>query len=320
MSSCQHPHPHDDDHGHSHNHDHGGHHHHHAPGSTYRAFVIAVTLNGALTVLQIIYAYVARSNSLLADAGHNLGDVLGLIFSWLALYFSQKVSTDRYSYGYKKSTILASLLNAVLLLVASVLILAEAGFHLVHEIEVRPVPVMVVAGLGIILNGGSALLFMKKSKDDLNIKSAFLHLVYDALTSFSVVLGGALIYFTGINWIDPLVGIAITLFILKNSAQLFKHTLDLSLDGVPRNINYAAVKNYLSTLEGVVKVHDLHIWALSTTQSALTVHLVRPAGNFDGEQRQKISETLRERFKIAHTTLQVEEQFDEECQHAQLGC
>lgn len=316
MSLCQHQHHHDD---HSH-HDHGSGHHHHSPGNTHSAFAIAVTLNGALTLLQIVYAYFARSNSLLADAGHNLGDVLGLIFSWLALYLSQKVSSNRYSYGYKKSTILASLLNAVLLLVASVLILVEAGFHLFHEIEVKPVPVMVVAGLGIILNGGSALLFMKKSKDDLNIKSAFLHLVYDALISFSVVLGGALIYLTHFNWIDPLVGIAITLFILKNSAQLFKHTLDLSLDGVPRNIDYEEVKAYLMSLEGVARVHDLHIWAISTTQSALTAHLVRPLGNFDGEHRKIISETLRERFKIAHTTLQVEEHLDEECQHAQLGC
>lgn len=310
MGSCNHDHSHD----HSH---HGGHHHHAPPSNTHTAFAIAVFLNGGLTVLQIIYAFFAHSNSLLADAGHNFGDVLGLLFSWLALYLSQKSSSARYSYGYKKSTILASLLNAILLLIASVLIIVEACFHLFQEIPVHPVPVMVVATLGILLNGGSALLFMKKSKDDLNIKSAFLHLLFDALTSFSVVLGAALIYFTHWNIIDPIIGIIITLFIFKSSFTLFKHTLDLSLDGVPKNIDYNEVSQYLHSLAGVSKIHDLHIWAISTTQSALTAHLIRPQGNFSASERNAISTVLRERFKITHTTLQIEEHLDEECQHEQ---
>lgn len=304
MSSCQH------DHSQSHS-------HHHSPGSSHRAFAMAVILNGSLTFLQVVYAYLAHSNSLLADAGHNFGDVLGLIFSWLALYLSGKNSSARYSYGYKKSTILASLLNAILLLIASILIIAHAIPHFIHEVQVSPLPVMIVAGIGILLNGGSALLFFKKSKDDLNIKSAFLHLLFDALTSFSVVLAGALIYFTHINIIDPIVGVIITLFIFKSSFTLFKHTLDLSLDGVPKHIDYSEVKSYLATLDGVNKIHDLHIWALSTTQNALTAHLVRPSGNFTHEERKTISETLQHRFKIAHITLQIEEEIDEECQHEQ---
>ncbi len=321
-----HDHPHEHDHHnheghdhkhHGHTHDHGPGHHHHPIATTHRAFAIAIILNGGLTLLQIIYAFLAHSNSLLADAGHNFGDVLALMFSWFALYLSHKSSNARYSYGYKKSTILASLLNAALLLVTCVLIIVEAGFHFIHTEPVHTVPVMIIASLGILVNGGSALLFMVKSKDDLNIRSSFLHLLFDALTSFSVVVGAALIYFTKWYWIDPLLGIIITLFILKNSLLLFKHTLDLSLDGVPKNIDYAEVKAYLTSIPGVSKVHDLHIWALSTTETALTAHILRPDGNFDRINRRLISKTLRERFNIAHTTLQIEEHIDEECEHEQ---
>lgn len=288
-----------------------------APGNTHTAFAIAVALNGGLTILQVIYALIAHSNSLLADAGHNFGDVLGLLFSWLALYLSNKGSSSRYSYGYKKSTILASPLNAILLLIASMIIIFEAISHFKTEVPTSLLPVIVVAGIGMILNVGSALLFFKKSHDDLNIKSAFLHLMFDALTSLSVVIGGVLIYFTHINLIDPIIGLIITFFILKSSAKLFKHTLDLSLDGVPRNINYDEVKAYLASCPGVVKIHDLHIWAMSTTETASTAHIIRPTGNFNSLERRTISKTLRDKFKIAHTTLQIEENFDEECEHEQ---
>lgn len=325
----KHDHNHDHDHSHTahahtdsghdhHGHDHGAHgHHHHPPKNTHSAFLIAVGLNGGLTILQIIYAFLAHSNSLLADAGHNFGDVLSLLFSWLAFYLSHKTSNARYSYGYKKSTILAALLNAAMLLIVSTLILVEAGYHLTQDIAVHPVPVMIVAGLAILINGGSALLFFKSSKDDLNLKSAFIHLLFDALTSLSVVVAAVLIYFTHLNWIDPLLGILITLFILKSSVVIFKLSLDLSLDGVPKNIDFAAVKTYLASIEGVSKVHDLHIWAMSTTETALTVHLTRPNGNFNATERHTISEVLRQRFKIGHTTLQVEEHIEEECEHEQ---
>lgn len=309
-------------HGHSHDHHHhshssGGHHHHAPSSSSHGAFFFAVILNGSLTFLQITYAFLAHSNSLLADAGHNFGDVLSLLFSWLALYLASKTSNARYSYGYKKSTILAALLNAVLLVIASTLIIVEAISHFSQDITVNPIPVMVVAGLGILINGGSAFLFFKKSKEDLNIRSAFLHLLFDALTSLSVVVGGALIYFTHLNWIDPLIGITITLFILKSSLSLFRQTLDLSLDGVPKNIDYDQVKQYLESIEGTTKVHDLHIWAMSTTETALTAHITRPVGPFDSTTRRTISQTLQARFKIRHTTIQVEDHFEEDCEHAQ---
>jgi len=299
-------------------HHHAGHAHHHAPPSnTHGAFAIAVLLNGSLIALELVYALIAHSNSLLADAGHNFGDVLGLLFSWLALYLSNKQSSDRYSYGYKKSTILASLLNAILLLIASTLIISESIEHLFSQTVVHPLPVIIVASIAILVNGGSAFLFFKSGKNDLNTKSAFLHLLFDALTSFAVVLGAVLIYFTHLNWIDPVIGIVITLLILKSSLLLFKHTLDLSLDGVPKNIDYKEVEAYLSSCAGVVKVHDLHIWAMSTTETALTAHILRPDGNFDILSRRIISETLKKRFNITHTTLQVEEHLNEECLHEQ---
>ena len=311
-----------------HNHDHAHHDHsHHGHGhachahptpSSHRAFFFAIVLNGAFTILQVFYACIAHSTSLLADAGHNFSDVLALGFSWLALFLAQKKSNSVYSYGYKKSTILATLMNAVLLVIACTLILAETIDHLFFSQPiVMAMPVMIVAFVGILINGGSALFFLKKSKTDLNIKSAYLHLLYDALISFSVLLTGMVLYFTHWNILDPIVGLLITLFILKNSLSLLKQTIELSLDGVPRNINYIEVSDYLTTLEGVTAVHDLHIWAMSTTENALTAHLMRPKGNFSVEMRQKLSHKLAHDFNITHTTIQIEEHEIEECLHEQ---
>ena len=303
-------------HHHGHHHDHAG--HVHATPSSHRAFFFAIILNGAFTFLQIFYAYFAHSTSLLADAGHNFSDVLALAFSWLALFLAQKKANRIYSYGYKKSTILATLMNAILLVIACTLILAETidHFFFSHPV-VMAVPVMIVAFVGILINGGSALFFLKKSKTDLNIKSAYLHLLYDAIISFSVLLTGCALYFTHWNILDPIVGFIITLFILKNSLGLLKQTVELSLDGVPRDINYTEVSDYLTSLEGVTAVHDLHIWAMSTTENSLTAHLIRPAGNFSSEMRQTLSKKLMHDFNIAHTTIQVEEHEIKECLHEQ---
>jgi cobalt-zinc-cadmium efflux system protein len=315
-------------HHHDHCHSHGGHdhalHHHghgghsHVAPSSHPAFFFAILLNLAFTILQVFYAYQAHSTSLLADAGHNFSDVLALAFSWLALFLTQKKANQLYSYGYKKSTILATLMNAILLVIACTLILVETVDHLFFSHpSVMPIPVMVVAFIGILINGGSALFFLKKSKEDLNIKSAYLHLLYDALISFSVLLTGVVLYFTHWNLLDPIIGLVITLFILKNSLGLLKHTIELSLDGVPRNIDYQAVLNYLLKIEGVIAVHELHIWAMSTTENALTVHLIRPQGNLDTVMRQKLSHDLAHDFKITHTTVQIEEHAIEECLHEQ---
>lgn len=304
-------------------HDHNHNHHPHDHGqvmlgqSLSIAFIIAIILNSLLTVLQIIYAYLAHSTSLLADAGHHLSDVLALIFSFVATILAQKNANQRYSYGYKKSTILATLTNATLLVVACTVILMEAIDHLIYQPTVAAVPVMIVAGLGAIISGISALLLHKQSHHDLNIKSAFLHLWYDALLSIGVVVTGALIYFTHINLLDPLVGILLSLFILKNSWGLFKETLNLSLDGVPKKIDFSKVAEFLHQIPGVTKAHDLHIWALSTSSNALTVHLIRPKGLLSSEERKILSQELKQRFHIDHTTIQVETHEEPDCEHDQ---
>lgn len=281
------------------------------------AFLVAIILNTLLTLLQIIYAYRAHSTSLLADAGHHLSDVLALIFSFMATLLAKRNANQRYSYGYKKSTILATLTNATLLVIACTIILMEAIDHLIYAHTVAAMPVIIVAALGAIISGISALLLHKDSHHDLNIKSAFLHLWYDALLSLGVVFTGILIYFTHISLFDPIVGILLTLFILKNSWNLFKETLNLSLDGVPKHIDLSKVAEFLHQIPGVVKVHDLHVWALSTTSSALTVHLVRPKGLLSPEERKNISHELRDHFHIDHTTIQVETHEEAECEHEQ---
>lgn len=308
-----------------HDHEHSGHEHHsHGKVSMQQnlsfAFFIAIILNTVLTVLQAIYAYSAHSTSLLADAGHNLSDVLALIFSFVATLLVKKNANQKYSYGYKKSTILATLTNAVLLVITCTIILMEAIHHLIYHHVVTPGPVIIVAGIGILINGFSALLLHKDSHHDLNIKSAFLHLWYDALISLGVLVTGAIIYFTHFNLLDPIVGLVLTLFILKNSWALFRETLDLSLDGVPRAIDFNAVSEFLQSIPGVTRVHDLHIWALSTTSTALTAHLVRPQGLLSSDERQHISAALQQRFHIDHTTIQIETHEEPFCEHEQSCC
>jgi cobalt-zinc-cadmium efflux system protein len=316
-SGCSHGHDNDSHDGHDH--DHEGHSH----GQVVlgqklgMAFIIAIGLNSLLTVLQIFYAYTAHSTSLLADAGHHLSDVLALIFSFVATLLAKKNSNNRYSYGYKKSTVLATLTNATLLVVACTIILMEAIDHLIYQHTVNAIPVMVVAALGAVISGISAMLLHKDSHHDLNIKSAFLHLWYDALLSIGVVVTGGLIYFTHISLLDPIVGILLALFILKNSWQLFKETLNLSLDGVPKAIDLTKVSEFLHHIPGVTRVHDLHIWALSTSSNALTVHLIRPQGLLSSEERQHISQQLQQLFKIDHTTIQIETHEEADCEHEQ---
>lgn len=300
-----------------HDHKHHDHDHAHPTPSSHTTFFLAVFLNTAFTFIQIVYAYLSHSTSLLADAGHNFSDVLALLFSWLAFYLATKKSTPYYSYGYKKSTVLATLANAVFLVIACTLILVDAITHIIHPPTIAALPVIIVALIGIGINGGSALLFLKKSKHDLNFNSAFLHLMYDAVISLSVVIAGVIVYFTHWNIIDPLLGIIITTFILKNSLQLLKKTIDLSLDGVPKAIDFQKVQAYLLTLPDVRAVHDLHIWAMSTTENALTAHLLRASGNFSETERQAISHTLQHDFNIHHTTIQIEEHLAEECLHEQ---
>lgn len=295
---------HDPRHGHGHGH-HGHNHAHHAPDKINTAFIIAILANFGFTVIQAIYAYLANSTSLLADAGHNLGDVLGLIFSWIASMLLKKKASTNLSYGFKKTSILAALINALILIFACVVIALTAVDHLLHQGQVAAVDVMVVAGIGILVNGGTALLFMK-GQEDLNVKSAFMHLAYDALISFGVVVAAALIYFTGWHIIDPIVGLIITVTIFWGTWGLLRDSVKLAVDAVPLGIDLTAVRDYFNTLPGVEEVHDLHIWGMSTRENALTVHLFMPDEQLSDSTRQEINVTLQKKFNIHHTTIQIE--------------
>lgn len=301
-----------------HNHSNHGHHHGHShviPDQFNKAFLIAIAANFSLTVVQAVYAYIAHSTSLLADAGHNLGDVTSLILAWLASLMLKKRASSTYSYGFKKMTIWASLINALILVFACGLILEEAITHLIHPEHVVSIYVMGVALLGILVNGGTALLF-SKGQDDLNIKSAFLHLAYDALISLGVFLAGLIIYFTNWYWIDPIFGLMIGAIIMWGSIKLLKQSVGLAMDAVPYNVNLEDVQHYLKGLPGVTEVHDLHIWSLSTRENALTAHLIMPTQPCTDEMRKRINHDLKEKFTIHHATIQVEQGAgDLHCEH-----
>ncbi|MES2998810.1 MAG: cation diffusion facilitator family transporter [Pseudomonadota bacterium] len=271
------------------------------------SFALAVLLNSGFVLVEVIYAFIAHSMSLLSDAVHNFADVLGLLMSWGATILAKRRSTQRYSYGYKKLTILATLANALLLVFTSALIVYESINKLINPISINEIIVMVVAFVGIFINGGTALLFMKQRQSDLNIKSAFLHLAYDALIALGVVLAGAVIYFTAWQWMDPVVGLVIVAIIFWGSWNLLRRSVELILGAVPYGVDQKAVYTYLRKLPRVIAVHDLHIWGLSTQETALTAHLVMPEGGLTDQDYQQVNQTLTEQFQIQHVTLQVEQ-------------
>lgn len=294
---------------HSHNeaHDHHGHSHGHNHGVvTYdKAFLIAIVANGAFVILQIIFAYMARSTSLLADAFHNLGDVLGLVLAWIATNLMKRKPTEKTTYGLKKASILAALINGILLVFTCGVIATEAVYKLFSPTEVQAVSVMIIAGIGIVINSATALLFLRGS-DDLNIRGAYLHLFYDALISVGVVLSAGLLYWTGWLWIDPVVGLLIAIVILKGTWSLFADSFRLIIDGVPNNISWNAVSEFLLAKPGVHGVHDLHIWAMSTQENAMSVHLYMPQDELTDAARLQLVEQLKEQFGIQHSTIQIE--------------
>ena len=284
-------------------HDHHGHNH---DAVTYDgAFLIAIVANGLFVILQIIFAYVAHSTSLLADAFHNLGDVLSLVLAWLATSLMKRKPTEKTTYGLKKTSILAALTNGILLVFTCGIIATEAVYKLFSPTEVQAVSVMIVAGIGILINSGTAVLFLRGS-DDLNIRGAYLHLFYDALVSVGVVVSAALLYWTGWLWIDPIVGLLIALVILKGTWALFADSFRLIIDGVPSHISWNAVSDFLLTIPGVQGIHDLHIWAMSTQENALSVHLYMPNVELSDEARIELVEQLRKQFGIQHITIQTE--------------
>lgn len=286
---------------------HAHHHHHPALITLNISFVIAIALNSGFVLVEVIYGLIAHSVSLLSDAVHNFADVLGLLMSWGATVFIKRRATQRYSYGYKKLTILAALANALLLVLTSALIVYESINRLHHPKEINEIIIMVVALVGILINGGTALLFWRESSSDLNIKGAFLHLAYDALIALGVVLAGAIIYFTGWLWVDPIVGLLIVSIITLGSWNLLRRSVELILGAVPHGVNQKAVYTYLKGLPRVQEVHDLHIWGLSTQETALTAHLIMPEGGLSDEEYLKINQVLAKEFHIQHTTLQVEQ-------------
>lgn len=291
--------------GHDHGH-HGHHGHHHAP-SHGPAFAVAIGLNALFVVAEVAAGFVSGSTALLADAGHNLGDVLALVLAWGASILAARPAGPGFTYGLKSSSILAAIANAALLWVALGAVLLETVQRLWNPAPVNGAQVMIVAGIGIAVNLVSALLFARGSRSDLNLRAAFMHLMADAVVSASVVLAGLGIMLTGLNWIDPLTSLIITLGLAWASWGLLKDSLKMGLLGVPRHVDEDAVRRYLADLPGVTAVHDFHIWGMSTTESALTAHLIMPQGNPGDPFLRQIADELEHRFGIHHATIQIEQ-------------
>jgi cobalt-zinc-cadmium efflux system protein len=276
------------------------------------AFKTGIIINILFVLAEALSGYFSNSMALIADAGHNLSDVLALVFSWIAVIISQRQPTLKFTYGFRRSTILIALLNTILLLMAVGFIIYETFKRINQPLEINAHNVMIVAGIGIIINGFTAWLFMKGKKHDLNIKSAFVHFLADALVSTGVLVAGIIMTFTGIHWIDSVVSFAIIAVILYSSYNLLIDSLNLALDAVPENIKIEHVRDYLSGLPEVTGVHDLHIWSLGTTDAALTVHLITCVQT-NVSFIISIQHQLNERFNIEHSTVQVEYGSMEDC-------
>ena len=286
-------------------HHHGHHHHPPSPGNKNRIFLIGFGLNVGIVVLQVIFGLLSNSLSLLADAGHNFGDVLGLLIAWGAVWLGQRQASIDYTYGLKRSSILAALLNASLILVALGAIAVEAVHRFQNPVAIQENMVIVVASLGIVLNGFTAWLFAK-DQHDLNMKGVFLHMLTDALVSVGVVLGAIAIMVTGQNWIDPAMSLVIAVLIFLGTWGLLKDSVRLILDGVPTAIEMQAVQTFLQEHPDVISLHHLHVWALSTTETALTVHLVVDPRLATDKILQDINQSLAKNFGILHSTIQLE--------------
>jgi cobalt-zinc-cadmium efflux system protein len=290
-------------HGHSHAHGHG---HSHHPADFGRAFAIGIALNLGFVVVEAIYGWQANSMALLADAGHNLADVLGLATAWAGAVLAKRPASRRFSYGFRGASILAALANAVLLLIAVCLIVYHAAWRLIVPDLVQGETVILVAAIGIGINLGTALMFARGRKSDINVRGAYLHMVADALVSLGVVIAGFGIQFTGLQWIDPVTSLIVAGLIFLATADLFRESLTMAMAGVPRSIDPEKVESHLLDLPGVTRVHDLHIWSMSTTEYALTAHLVMPDG-FPGDTfLQGCAHGIAHDFGITHSTFQIE--------------
>ena len=282
------------------------HNHHHEINNYNRSFSIGIVLNVIFVIIEVSYGLLADSLALIADAGHNLSDVMSLMLAWGANYLATKHPTHKRTYGLRKVTIMASLLSAILLLVALGGIAWESVERLSSPQPVDGMIIIVVAAIGVVINTATALLFVKGQKHDLNIRAAYLHMAADAAISLGVVVAGIAIMLTGWIWLDPVISLFIVVAILVGTWHLLRDSINLSIDAVPQGIDVSLVKNYLNSLENVSDIHDLHVWALSTTETALTVHLVSTAEMIDNCFLREIQEHLHHHFNIAHATIQVE--------------
>lgn len=310
-----HNHGHDD---HDHGHHHGfGHAHVHAPANFGRAFALGIALNLAFVVIEGGYGLYANSMALVSDAGHNLSDVLGLGIAWLGAHLAKKPADKRFTWGLRGSTILAALINALLLMLALGAIALEAVQRLSDPHPVQGMTMIIVAGIGILINLGTAMLFASGRKGDINIRGAYLHMVADAAVSAAVVVAGLLILWTGYDIIDPVISLIIVILIFWQTWGLLKDSVIMSLGAVPEKIDYDAVYTLLATWPGVARVHDLHIWSMSTTESALSAHLIMPGGAPGDAFLRDLAKLLAEDYSIEHSTIQIETSDDVE---RQAGC
>lgn len=297
-------HPHNE-HDHHHGHTHHDGHHHHAPTDFNRAFAIGISLNVLFVLIESFYGWQINSLALLADAGHNLSDVAGLVLAWAGAWAARIQPDARHSYGFKRASIVAAFINALVLLVAMGSLAWEAVMRLQSPEPIAGVTVMVVAGIGIVINTATALLFMRGSEHDLNLRGAFLHMAGDALVSAGVVIAGGLALWQGWVWLDPVVSLIIAAVIVLSTWGLFRQSVHLLFDGVPQHIDMPQIQAWLAHQPGVAHVHDLHVWAMSTSQVALTAHLVMPQGAPGDAFLQSITDQLKTQFKIDHTTVQI---------------
>jgi cobalt-zinc-cadmium efflux system protein len=299
-------------------HGHHGHAHHHhdhahpAPAIHDKRYTIAIALNLGFVVLETSAGFAANSTALLSDAAHNLSDVLGLALAGGATWLAGRSAGAQRTYGFSKATVLAALANALVLVVAGAGILWEASARFFRPEATQPLLVMAVAAAGVLINGATAMLFLAGRKQDVNVRGAYLHMVADAGVSAAVIAAGAAIFFTGFQWIDPAISVAVVLLILWGAWGLLRESLDLALDAAPAHIDVPAVRDYLAAQAGVTAVHDLHIWAMGATKPALTAHLVRPEGG-DDEFLAALRDDLAHRFGIGHVTVQIERATRDDC-------
>lgn len=291
--------------------------HSHAPASFNRAFLIGIVLNVTFVIVELIAGWHADSLALLADAGHNLSDVAGLLLAWGAVLMGRRIPDQHYTYGWRRASILAAFVNAMVLLIAMGSLIWEAAHRLQSPVPIAGGVVMIVAAIGVVINSMTAALFMSGRRHDINIRGAYLHMAADALVSVGVLCAGLIYMWQGWLWLDAVVSLVIAMVIIFGTWGLFRESVHLLFDGVPEGIDLVAVAACLRNQTGVTEVHDLHVWAMSTTETALTAHLVMPAGHPGDTAMEAMAHVLAHEFAITHPTLQIEfEKHDHGCQMA----